>query len=510
VQEAFATTATADVADLLLPAATWGEKDGTVTNSERRISRVRAALPPAGQARADWRIVCDVGRRLEARLGARRADGGTLFPFAKAEAIWREHRETTRGRDLDISGLDWAALERPRQWPCPEGSTEGPARLYGDGRFATPDGRARFLAPAYRPVAQPRDARHPFALTTGRLRDQWHGMSRTGTLARLFAHDDAPAIELHPQDLARRGLQVGELVRIRSRQGEAVLPLRANDGVRPAQAFVAMHWGAEFVGGHGSDGQPLLGVNALTGAARCPQSRQPELKHTAVRIEPARLPWRLVAAAWLPASQALATREALRALLPRFGYASCLPFGREPDDRLGVLLRAASATPVDAALLQAIELALGLDDGSTLRYVDRRRGQHRALRLAGAETAAAHAAALQAVLLAGEGPTPDWVLALLQDGVPARPFGRALLSGRPEPPQPMPPRSAQVCNCLDVREDAIACTLEGCHGDDVARLSQLQARLGCGTRCGACLPRVRALVGARRPASAGAATEIAA
>ena len=138
LQDAYAHTATAAFADLLLPASSWGEKEGTVTNSERRISRVRRAIAPPGQARDDWQIAVDVARRLEARIGARRRDGRTLFPYETPESIWREHRESTRGRDLDITGLTWQALERePRQWPCPEGHSQGTARLYTDHRFAT-------------------------------------------------------------------------------------------------------------------------------------------------------------------------------------------------------------------------------------------------------------------------------------------------------------------------------------------------------------------------------------
>jgi assimilatory nitrate reductase catalytic subunit len=273
--------------------------------------------------------------------------------------------------------------------------------------------------------------------------------------------------------------------------------------VPPAQAFVAMHWGPEWLGG---DNGP--GVNALMPRARCPQSRQPELKHTAVRIEPARLPWQLVAAAWLPADAALAAREALRALLPRFGYASCLPFGREPDASLGVLLRAAADVPVDEAVLHAVEQVLGLTGPATPRYADRRRGVHRALRLDGA--APPEAAALQAVLMAGEGTPPAWVLELLQDGRPARPFGQALLGGRTAGPMPAPARSAQVCNCLDVREDAIVRALSRCEGGDAARLDALQARLGCGTQCGSCLPRVQALVRQHPPVTADAPVQVAA
>ncbi|MGZ5182692.1 MAG: molybdopterin oxidoreductase family protein, partial [Ramlibacter sp.] len=324
VQEAFATTATCAYADLLLPATTWGEKDGTVTNSERRISRVRPAVPAPGQARHDWKIAVEFGHRLAARL--RR--GGELLPYATPEAIWNEHRASTRGRDLDITGLSYALLEqRPRQWPCPEGATEGRTRLYEDGVFPTDDGRARFADVRFRPVAEPRDARYPFALTTGRLRDQWHGMSRTGTLGRLFGHVPEPAVQLHPQDMARRQLQDGDLVQVTSRRGSIVVPVQASAELGPGQAFMAMHWGEEFLGGRASTGARLAGVNALTTPAFCPQSKQPELKHTAVKVLKAELPWSLVAMAWLPDDQALRARDTLRALMAAFPFATCVPFG---------------------------------------------------------------------------------------------------------------------------------------------------------------------------------------
>ena len=493
LQEAYASTATAPYADLLLPASTWGEKDGTVTNSERRISRVRAAVPAPGQARDDWAIGVDFARRLEARLPARRSDGRTLFPYDCAQAVWNEHRQSTRGRDLDITGLGYSALEAaPQQWPCPDGETSGRARLYEDGRFATPDGRAHFASPAYRPVAEPRDARFPYSLTTGRLRDQWHGMSRSGTLGRLFGHDGEPSIELHPQELERRQWRVGDLLRVRSRRGEVVLPVQAREGLAPAQAFIAMHWGEEFVSGHDAAGAPLLGVNALTSAARCPQSKQPEFKHAAVRIERAGLPWQLVAGAWLPEGELQTTRERLRALLPRLAYASCVPFGREPDGRVGLLLRCAAAAAADEPLLREIEQALTLEGDDVLRYADPQRGQRRAMRLGAGPDAGADT--LDAFLLAGDAAAAAWVLGLLRDGLPARPFGQALLSGRRTPPAAVPPRAPQVCNCLDVSQAAIIDTLAACHGDADARLAQLQQRLRCGTECGSCLPAVKALV----------------
>jgi len=482
VQEAYATTATAACADLLLPATTWGEKDGTVTNSERRISRVRRALAAPGQARDDWRIVVDFARRLEARLPTRRVagrEGLTLFPYETAEEVWNEHRETTRGRDLDITGLSYAALATPQQWPCPDGVSVGRARLYTDGRYATTDGRARFVAPAWKPTAELRDARFPVSLTTGRLRDQWHGMSRTGTLGRLHAHGGGPTLDLHPQELARRHWRDGDLVRVRSRRGEMVLPVQASAAVAPAQAFVAMHWGAEFVGG--------LGVNALTLGTCCPLSQQPELKHAAVRLDAARLPWALVAAAWLPADQALAMRERLRASFAAFGYASCVPFGREPAGELGLLFRAAATAPVSAGQIAEIEAALQLDQGPALRYADARAGQQRAMRLQADGS-------LQAFLLAGSAAAQAWVLELLQQRRPAAAFGRALLAGSANAPQAMAPRGRPVCVCHDVSDEAIAGTLAQSTGDFGARLEAVQQQLRCGTQCGSCLPALRSLV----------------
>ena len=238
LQEAYANTDTADYADLLLPASAWGEKYGTVTNSERCITRVQSAVAPPGEARHDWEIVVDFARCLGRKLDHAGAD--KLFPYQDAESIFNEHRETTRGRDLDITGLSYALLEAqgPQRWPCPEGAAKGKVRLYEDGIFPTADGRARFAAAAYESVAEPRDARYPFSLTTGRLRDHWHGMTRTGTLGRLFGHVAEPAVQLHPQDMARRGLKDGDLAHVTSRRGSIVLPVQACSEVALSQAFI--------------------------------------------------------------------------------------------------------------------------------------------------------------------------------------------------------------------------------------------------------------------------------
>jgi assimilatory nitrate reductase catalytic subunit len=490
VQEAFATTATCAFADLLLPATTWGEKDGTVTNSERRISRVRPAVAAPGETREDWAIATAFAQRLEARLRPGRA---ALFPYADAQSVWNEHRESTRGRDLDITGLSYAQLDAaPAQWPWPEGASAGRARLYEDGVFPTADGRAAFADTPFEPVAEPRDARYPFALNTVRLRDQCHGMSRTGTQGRLFGHVPEPVVEMNAQDMARLSLVDGDLVRLTSRRGELVIPAQASAQQAPAQVFVAMHWGEEFLSGASATGVTLAGVNGLTTSAFCPKSKQPELKNAAVKVAKAELPWRLLALAWLPIDAALAAREALRPLLAAFGFAALVPFGRE---RSGVLLRAAAATAPPPDLLLKIEAGLGLGAVGVLHYADVRRGQRRTMRLLGE----GDAMRLDGFLLAGDIAAEAWVRPLMQDDLPARAYGRALLMPGAKAPVALAPRGRQVCSCFDVSEPRIVATLATLAGPPDAQLDQLQRRLKCGTNCGSCLPELRRLVRAHAP-----------
>ncbi|WP_085316387.1 nitrate reductase [Derxia lacustris] len=500
VQDAFAGTETAEYADILLPATSWAEKDGSVTNSERRISRVRAAIAAPGAARADWRIAVDVARRLEAVL---RPGQPTLFGYDDAEAIWNEHRETTRGRDLDITGLGYAMLDAqgPQQWPCREG--EAPvARLYADGVFPTESGRAKFAALPYVPVADAIDARHPFRLTTGRLRDQWHGMTRTGTLGRLFGHAPEPVIELYPGDMARRGIESGELVRVASRRGAMLLPARASVTVRSGDAFIPMHWGSAYVGGRDADGRVLAGVNALTTGATDPLSHQPELKHAAVRVEKVALPARVLAFGWFAEDEARAVREALQAEFAVLDYASCTPFGRDepaPDGgpvRVGLLFRGAAARLPDG-LVDRIELRFGLAAEPVLRYDDARRNARRRMRLADGR--------LDAVLLAGDAATDfvaeGWLRDSLEAGVDARAFGRLLLMATPQAPAGVVPAGRTICNCINVTQRRIEDFIAD-HGDAPADavLHALKEGLRCGTQCGSCVPELRRLVDARRPA----------
>jgi assimilatory nitrate reductase catalytic subunit len=504
LQEAFVTTETARYADLLLPATTWGEKEGTVTNSERRITRVRAAIPAPGEARHDWQIAQDFAQRLEKLMGVRTQLNDVnrvLTPinflnYTTPEQVWEEHKASTAGRDLDITGLSYALLDQaPQQWPFRAGDTRGKQRLYEDGVYPTPDGKAKFVAHAYKPVAEPRESRYPFSLTTGRLRDHWHGMSRTGTLGRLFGHVPEPVVQMNAQDMSRRLLKEGDLVHVTSKRGSLVLPVQVSAEVSMTQAFIAMHWGSEFLSGISSTGDRIGGVNAITTSTYCPTSKQPELKHAAVKILKAEMPWTVLAVAWLPSESAWQVREELKALMDRFPYTSCVPFSdgtplaqaASGQERQGILFRAAAYEQPDNAqsdpLLDQIEKILGLQGSNSLRYADKKRGQRRAIRV----QREGSQAQIEGFLLAGD-------TALLQGQQDASTYGHLLLSPGARAPVAVQTKGAQVCSCFSVTEPDISNFLQSCEGTEEQRLAALQSSLKCGTNCGSCIPQLKKLV----------------
>jgi len=479
LQDAFADGETAAYADVLLPAATWGEKSGVMTNSERRLARVRAAVPAPGEAREDWRIALDFARALEAEL---RPGAPSLFVADDVAAIFDEHVGTTVGRDLDIGALSHARLDAdgPQQWPRPVGAAQGRARLYTDARFATTDGHARFFVAEYRPTDETPDARYPLQLNTGRLRDQWHGMSRSGRVPALHGHEPAPVLDVNPADLARHRLIDGDLVEIKSRHGRLVLPVRAESRLRPGDVFLPMHWGERTLNG--------VGANVLTQRAVDPLSKQPELKATTVHLARLDLPWRLVAMRVLEDPDAAdVALTGIRALLPAFEHASCGYFGQR---RRGVVLRAAAAAAPPPAMLATLDRLFGLDDESgVMRYSDARRGAERRLCL--------HEGAIAAVRLSGSVTGHAWLAALIDNGEGVEHHGARLLGE--SAPVPAGTTARTVCVCVGIDATRIAaCLAEAGAADDP--VAMLKSRLGCGTQCGSCIPELRRLsLGAPSP-----------
>ncbi|MBP7080859.1 MAG: molybdopterin-dependent oxidoreductase [Rhodocyclaceae bacterium] len=501
VQDCFADTETCNYADLLLPAATWGEKDGTMTNSERRISRVRKAVDAPGDARPDWEIVVDFARRLEVKLASSVGAGvesrlrtaeplhgreavlcetpasPPLFPFTTAAQIYDEHAMLTLGRDLDIGGLSHAKLDElgPQQWPFASTAAAGTPRLYQDNKFATPDGRARFAKLDLRLTAESPDAKYPIRLTTGRLRDQWHGMSRTGRSARLYAHEATPRLMVHASDLARRGMSNGQLARISSRRGSVVLPVQSGDEVQPGQAFAAMHWGARSLSN--------AGINELMQAAIDPTSKQPELKHAAIRIEVAELPWRVVALRASPTSttagedKLLHWRNRLSPLLGQFDYAALTLAGR--DDAL-LKLQIASAAPLPADALAKLCTALEFDVSRMTNYTDQSRN---IIKHADIDNTSGQ---INGLLFAGEIAATDWLANLMLARQPLGESLRYLFAPTAKIPNAPPAASRTICNCFGITEAQILSVIES--GAD---LPALQSQLNCGTECGSCLPELK-------------------
>ena len=530
VQDAFNNTDTCKYADVLLPASTWGEKEGTVTNSERRITCVNPAIPPPAEAKHDWQIMVDFAQRLEKRLasnaplpsplpqagegienhttlpshaggaegeaakhlasnplsprGRGLGRGGSLFPYTTTEQIFNEHAETTRGRDLDITGLSYTLLNQqgPQQWPFVAGETTGKARLYSDGVFQKPDGKAQFINAVYKGTADKTDARHPLHLLTGRLRDQWHGMSRTGNVAQLFNHAEEPVIQISADDMMRRNLKNGDIVKVSNKRGSLVLPAQTSDEVQPAQTFIAMHWGSQFM--HG------LGVNALMPPNFDKTSKQPELKHTAIKLEKLELPWRMTI---MRNCQDLELLTKVRSLLKDFSYASCGLFGRESaTNQAGMLiLRAAHETAPENDLIEKIDAILNMtDDAPCLNYNDAKRGISKRILVENIEGKAA----VTGVRLMGETLAADWLKDVMTTGqfndeAHYKEFSRWALAPLSAPPAGQRTRGKIVCNCLDISQNEIVENIE--LGAD---LITLQNKLKCGTECGSCVPELKRLV----------------
>ncbi|WP_375454270.1 molybdopterin-dependent oxidoreductase [uncultured Methylobacterium sp.] len=437
---------------VLLPAQGWGEKDGTVTNSERRITRQRKFLKAPGEARPDWAVLSDVGRRL---------GHGAAFGFTSAAAVFREHAglsgfENDGTRDFDIGGLSDisdAAYDGtlPVQWPIPKRG--GPkARLFSDGRFFTFDKRARFVAVQAPALAQATTAAMPFVLNTGRVRDHWHTMTRTGKSQRLSAHRPVPFVQVHPRDADRAGLVAGGIARVSTAHGAAELEVIVTEAVAPGTLFMPMHW---------SDANASQArVGALVRGVPDPLSGQPELKATPAAIAP--VAYR--ARGFLLSREPVAGPAGWWWARATITGGSGLQFATQDGSREAALLM--------RGLFQGLELA---------EYADHARGRYRCAAYDGERLVACLA-------FAPADGRPDWeaAKALFASPAPDAAERRALLSGRAATAGAGP----VVCACHGVGLDVITATIAGGAGS----VEAVGAACKAGTNCGSCIPEIRKLL----------------
>jgi assimilatory nitrate reductase catalytic subunit len=508
----------ADGAHVLLPAAAWGEKDGTVTNSERRISRQRAFLPAADEAKPDWWIVTEVARRM---------GFADAFPYATPADIFREHAalsafENGGSRDFDIGGLmdlsdiDYASLE-PVQWPvaripspsrggagvggvplgepmpkrarpapkaslsgeprsgpshsgfapptpAPPREGEGKKRFFAEGGFFTADGRARFVAPE-RPAAAPLSEAFPFRLNTGRVRDQWHTMTRTGRSARLGSHTPVPFVEINPVDAARFGLFHGDLARVSSRAGSAVLEVVVAEGQRPGSLFAPIHWSGET----SSDGR----VGALVHPVVDPFSGQPDAKATPAAIEPLSMRRRgfLLARAALP-------------LLGRTWWSRVTIEGGT-----GTLF----ATDLPTQDIAAWANALFRGKGELAEYADPLQDIYRCAAFVGEEL-------VGSIFVGPAEARPQWdaAKALFARGSIDGHFRRAALSGQLQ--EGIGETGPTICACFGVGLTVIRDTIMA---GAATSAEQIGIALRAGTNCGSCVPELKRILAHELAAQAG-------
>jgi assimilatory nitrate reductase catalytic subunit len=462
-------------AHILLPAAAWGEKSGTVTNSERRISRQRSFLPLPGEAKPDWWIVAQVAQRL---------GFADAFAYTSAADVFREHAslsafENGGDRDFDIGAfadIDDTSFDTlaPFQWPQASGSAAGDSRFFAEGGFFTPDRKGRFVAPEAPALRSGTDAAFPLILNTGRIRDQWHTMTRTGLSPRLGSHLPEPFVEVHPQDAAKAKVANDDFARVATPYGVCVLKVRISEGQQRGSLFAPIHWS--------DTNASSARVGELVNPATDPFSGQPEAKATPAAI--VRADYRF--AGFFLSKQPVTLPEGT--LWTRSAA--------EGGD--GFLLASNHGLEHWRAWIQThASRSISLSE-----YLDEPRGTYRAAGFADGR--------LVFCLFVGpalQRPQWDVAKALLAAETLDERQRRILLSGQSV--DGMADAGPIVCACFGVGLDTIRNALASGETTDVASIGDA---LRAGTNCGSCLPELKKIVAqqeahhdshARQPATAG-------
>ena len=461
VSDCMANTDTMALAHIRLPAQAWGEKDGTVTNSERMISRQRAFLPAAGAAKADWWMIAQVARRLgfEAQ-----------FSYQNPAELFDEHARLSafeNGGERVFSlaaliGQGAAAYEQmpPRRWPATAAAEA--LHPYANRPYSTADGKARMLALVPRPPVHAPNQEYPLILNTGRIRDHWHSMTRSGKAPRLAMHRAEPTVEVHPDDARDHGLFEQDIAEVRSRWGSLLARVQLDPGQRRGSLFVPMHWNDAYA----SNSR----VDAAVNPAVDPESGEPEFKHTPVSVRSLKLRWQGFALSRAPltfgSSEPVYWVKARGAAFWRTEFASI----RET---------------MDWPVLARSWLAAG--EAEWLAYEDVRTRQFRAALLEQGQ--------LMACLFVAAGParlpSRSWLGELFSKSRLADADRRSLLAGLPE--NPAADTGPQVCACFGVGKNSITEAIAGgCNSTEA-----IGAKLRAGTNCGSCLPELRALLAAQ-------------
>ncbi len=446
VSEAVRATDTVDACRIRLPALAWAEKDGTVTNSERCVSRQRPFLPPPGEARQDWWILSQVARRL---------GHSEAFGWKGVADIFREHAalsafENGGTRDFDLgaqAGIDDDAYEnlQPFVWGAP--------RFFGNGGFFRPGGRAQFVALTPRGPVHAASAAAPLLLNTGRVRDQWHTMTRTGKSVRLAGHRPEPTIEIHPADAARRGLANGDIARVTSAWGRATLRVHLGESLRQGDVFAPMHWTRQ----ESRDGR----VNSAVNPAVDPISGQPELKHTPVEVERVAVHWHGTILAHRPV------------MLPELTYWTHV----RGAGFHAYLLAGEQDLPAAQRVLSA-----ALRTSNPGPWVEGKAG-------VSAVIADGRAEAILAIGPHLDEAARDRLAPFLQTARLTVDERNALLAGGTAPE-----RGGEMCACFGVSCGAV----EGAIAEGAVSLDAIGAATKAGTNCGSCRPEIRALLRAAR------------
>jgi assimilatory nitrate reductase catalytic subunit len=460
VSEALTSTdTTLSGAHVLLPAAVWGEKDGTVTNSERRISRQRSFLPPPGETKPDWEHIALVAKRMGYSEG---------FNYTNAAAIYREHadlsafdndgsRDFDIGATADISDADYDAMQ-PFLWPWRKGEVPQ-ERFFADGRFYTPDHRARLLPLADPVLAAPVDANFPFLLNTGRVRDHWHTMTRTGKAIKLARHVAEPTLAMNPDDMKGLDIAEGDFVRIDSTHGAATLRIVTDDGQPKGSVFAPFHWNDASSG--------LARVDAVAQAVTDPASGQPELKATPVKLSPISM----ASEGFLVSRQRIALPEWLqhtRITIPG-GEALVFASTQSPEAIHGLLINHLGEA------WQRAELS------------DPFAGDFRTLAFAGER--------LSAALFVQTRRDPvalNWLIESLGKDTLSPAEHKAVVAGLT--PAGSIDQGPLICSCFAVRRATIAAAVH----DGAVTLEAIGDRLKAGTNCGSCRPEIKRVISDER------------